>query len=297
MSDSEHQEHPGYLLDLGPQGSPLGGDGEEKGYAAPTVTGSMFLRVFIFLLLFIVLVVLAFYASNWKKEVTVRDFVVEGASIVSDKDLLSRMTALKGSNMQKLDSKELKKRIMLIPYIRDVAISKEMNGIIRVKVFEREPVAGTVIAGRDMFIDREGFLLPGKKELAERFPELLEISGMSRLKVAGNGLQQLDVRDVELIRQFLEALSETDYASLLIRKLHLAGNNETYCISVQAPTRFIIGNDGNFKEKLKKFEIFWQKVVSKKGFSSYETVDLRFRDRVFTRDSVSSEVPQGISQR
>ena len=187
----------------------------------------MFLRVFIFLLLLVLLVVLASYASNWKKEVTVRDFVVEGASIVSDKDLLSRMTALKGSNMQKLDTKELKKRIMLIPYIRDAEISKEMNGIVRVRVFEREPVAGTVIDGRDMAIDREGFLLPGKKELAERFPKLLEISGMTRLKVAVNGLQQLDRRDVELIRQFLEALSETDYARLLIRKLHLAGNNET----------------------------------------------------------------------
>ncbi|NTV06077.1 MAG: FtsQ-type POTRA domain-containing protein [Chlorobiaceae bacterium] len=297
MSDSEYQEHPGYLLDLGTQGSPLGGDGEEKGYTAPTVTGNLFLRGFIFLMLLVVLVVLAFYASHWKKEVSVRDFVVEGASIVSTKDLLSCMTALKGSNMQKLDSKELKKRIMLIPYLRDVEISKEMNGIIRVKVFEREPVAGTVIAGRNMLIDREGFLLPGKKELTERFPELLEITGITRLKVAGNGLQQLDRRDVELIRQFLEALSETNYASLLIRKLHLASNNATYCISVQAPTRFIIGNEGNFKEKLKKFEIFWQKVVSKKGFSSYETVDLRFRDRVFTRDSVSSEVPQSISPR
>jgi cell division protein FtsQ len=110
-----------------------------------------------------------------------------------------------------------------------------------------------------------------------------------------NGLQQLDRRDIELIGQFLVALSESEYARLLIREFHLAGNHQDWCIAVPAPTRFIVGNDGNYKEKLKKFEIFWQKVVSKKGFDSYETVDLRFRDRIFTRDPVSPEVPQDVS--
>ncbi len=98
-----------------------------------------------------------------------------------------------------------------------------------------------------------------------------------------------------MIVQFLDALSGADYARLLIRELHLAGNNLSWCIAMTAPTRFIVGNDGNFKEKLKKFEIFWQKVVSKKGFGFYDTVDLRFRERVFTTDSVSAEAKPGLS--
>jgi cell division protein FtsQ len=296
MPDSEHQEHPGYLLDLGPQGSPSGGDGGDvRGDSFPANKGHLFVRGFIFLILLASVVALAFYASHWKKEVVVRDFVVDGASIVPDREILLRMRDLKGSNLQNLDSKELKKRIMVIPYLRDAEISKEMNGIVRVRVFEREPVAVTVIAGRNMLIDRDGFLLPETKEYSEKLPKLLEIAGINRLKVAANGLQQLDRSDVESIMQFLDALSESDYANILIRKLHLAGNNGNYCSSVEAPTRFIIGNDGKFKEKLKKFEIFWQKVVSKKGVNSYETVDLRFRDRVFTRDSLSSEVPQDVT--
>ena len=88
----------------------------------------------------------------------------------------------------------------------------------------------------------------------------------------------------------------SDYARLLIRELHFEQNNMTYCLAVQAPTRFIVGNDGNFKEKLKKFEIFWQRVISKKGFGSYGTVDLRFRERVFTKDLVSPEMKQDTLQ-
>lgn len=258
-------------------------------------SGRRVLRVLSFLIVLVALVALAFYASQWKKEVVVRDFVIDGASIISERELLSRMAPFQGRNLQKLDVQELKQRILVIPYLRDAEISKELNGIVRVVVFEREPLAVTAIDGQVLVIDREGFLLPRTKGCSERFPNLLQITGITHLRIARNNLRQLDRQDIELIRQFLVALSESEYASLLIREFHLADNGMAWCLALQAPTRFIVGNDGNYKEKLKKFEIFWQKVVSKKGFDAYETVDLRFRDRIFTRDPVYPEVPQNVS--
>jgi cell division protein FtsQ len=286
MSDSEYHEYSGVLA-----------DGEEirNDVTPPSSGGNRFALLFILLVVLAALAGLVSVASNWKKEVVVRDFVVDGISIIADRELLSRIMVFKGRNLQELDAEELKKRIMVLPYLRDAVISKELNGTVRVRVIEREPVALTVIDGSMTVIDREGFLLPWRPVIAERFPKLLEIAGISHLKTAGNGLQQLDTHDVALILHFLEALSETEYASILIRELHLAGNNMTWYLAVQAPTRFIVGNDGNFKEKLKKFEIFWQKVISKKGFGCYDTVDLRFRDRIFTTDLVSPQVPQDIS--
>ncbi len=286
MSDSERHEYPGAL----PDGEELRSD-----VAPPSVAGHWFMPLLILLMVLAVLAGLVSVASYWKKEVVVRDFVVDGVSIMTNRELLSRLTGYKGSNLQELDAEELKQTIMVLPYLRDAVVSKELNGIVRVRVIEREPIALTVIDGRVTVIDREGFLLPWKPVIAERFPNLLEIAGTGRLKSASNGLQQLDRREVALILHFLEALSETEYACILIRELHLAGNNMTWYIAVQAPTRFIVGNDGNFKEKLKKFEIFWQKVISKKGFGCYDTVDLRFRDRIFTTDLVAPPVPQDIS--
>ncbi|MBZ4220379.1 MAG: FtsQ-type POTRA domain-containing protein [Chlorobium sp.] len=262
----------------------------------PAKSGSRATRLFIFLMVLAALIALASYASRWKKGVLVRGFVVDNISLISERDIVSRVSDFKGRNMEKLDTKELKKRISMIPYLRDAEISKELNGIVRVRVFEREPVAVTLIDGQMMVIDREGFLLLNKTESVTRQGSpLIKISGITRLQVAANGLPQLEKRDVDLIRQFLDALSKTDYASLLIGEFHLEGNNMAWCVTAQSPTRFIIGNDGNYKEKLKKFEIFWKKVVSKKGFDFYETVDLRFRDRIFTKDTLSPKVPQDVS--
>ena len=287
MSDSEYHEY----SDVLPEGEESRSD-----VASPFSGGNWFALLFILLMAFAALAGLVSVASHWKKEVVVRGFVVDGASIIADRELLSRIMVFKGQNLQELDAEELKGMILVISYLRDAVISKELNGMVRVRVLEREPVAITVIDGRMTVIDREGFLLPWKPVIAERFPKLLEIAGINRLKTARNGLQQLDSRDVALILHFLESLSETEYASMLVRELHLAGNNMTWYLAAQAPTHFIVGNDPNFKEKLKKFEIFWQKVISKKGFGCYDTVDLRFRDRIFTTDLLAPQEPQTISQ-
>ena len=288
MPDSESRDYPDYLTEPTPTESPLN--------AVPGPAGRRFVLLFIIIAVVVALAALATSASRWKKEVVVRGFVVYGESIIPEPELLSRMAEYKGANLQGLDTNEIKLRIMVLPYLRDAVINKELNGIVRVKVIEREPVALALLGRSTMVIDREGFLLPLRKEVGARFPDLFLIGGVNRLTMNENGLQQLDRRDVVLILQFLDALSKTDYARLLIRELHLASNNLSWCIAVQEPARFIIGNDGNFKEKLKKFEIFWQKVVSKKGFGFYDTVDLRFRERIFTTRPPSPEVKPGLPQ-
>lgn len=293
MSDSDSANNRGYAPDSSPQGFPEGPEnGGASDRAVPVFAGSRKVLAFFILIVLAVLVALANYASKWKKEILVREFVVDGVSIVSGSDLTASLKGYRGKHLQELESEEVKKRIMAFPYVKDAVISKELNGIVRINVIERVPVALTVIGGRIMAIDRDGFLLPGKESFSAWVPKLLEVRGISRMKVAGNGLAQLDQRDLSMLLQFLDALSQSEYATLLIREFRLADNNQTFCIAVQAPTRFIVGNDGNFKEKLKKFEIFWQKVVSKKGFGTFDTVDLRFRDRIFTRDPASPEVPQ-----
>ncbi len=292
MPDFEPSNSPDSLTEseLDAQVSPSSSD------TASRFSGGKLMLFTLLLLALAGLASLAMSASHWKKEVIVRDFVIDGEAIIPESELLARIAMYKGSNLQELQVNELKQRLMELPYLRDVVVSKELNGSVRVEVVERQPVALVLLGQSRMVMDRDGFLLPWKKEVAARYPDLFPVSGVSRVQIANNGLQQLDKRDVYLITTFLAALSSKDYASLLIKEFHLAGNNLSWCLASQAPTRFIVGNDGNFKEKLKKFEIFWQQVVSKKGFGFYDTVDLRFRERIFATAPAATEVQPSLPQ-
>lgn len=235
---------------------------------------------------------LAYYAAHWKKEIVVREVVIEGAQIVPARELSLVLNGFVGRNLQKVDADAIRSRLLRIAYVRDVSVSRELNGIIRVRVAEREPLARTVFRNTRMIIDREGVLLPETPAAGAGFPGMIKVFGIYSTRNAGTGLKKLSPGDSALVMELTEALRKSDYAGLLIREIHLENRRMTFCRVAGSPTRFIVGSDGNFKEKLKKFEIFWQKVVSKKGLDNFDTVDLRFRGRIFTRDSVSPEVQQ-----
>ncbi|NTV92756.1 MAG: FtsQ-type POTRA domain-containing protein [Chlorobiaceae bacterium] len=241
----------------------------------------------LFLILFLVIIVLAwlgYHASGWQKEVLVRDIVIEDARHVSVSELSARLKRYSGMKVQKLDIDEVRASVMAIPYIRDATVSKELNGILRVRVIERVPLALMVDMQLPMVIDQEGVLVPDRKGFSDQAGSLLHVSGISRLDHAERGLRKLAARDYALIREFTAALQKSEYAALLIREFHFQNNNGSSVFARGSAIRFIVGNDGNFKEKLKKFEIFWQKVIAKTGFERYETVDLRFKDRVFAKE-------------
>jgi cell division protein FtsQ len=233
-------------------------------------------------------------ASSWEEDVRVRSIVVEGADIVAAGDVESALTSHLGRPMDGLDTAEVAGRVNAIAWVKDASVNRELNGILRVTLKERRPMALTVVDGVASALDREGVLMPRTMLRRTQFQKLLTVSGIAQTRPMKRGFRQIEGKAAVVIRQFVDALADAPYAGLLVRRLHVDGEGLTYFTVAGDPARFIVGNDGDFKEKLEKFEIFWRKVVSKKGFGSYETVDLRFRDRVFTTDSPAREAPPEV---
>ncbi|MEE9904011.1 cell division protein FtsQ/DivIB [Chlorobium sp.] len=290
ISDSEHNEDSKV-----PDSSSVSSGSEGNAGRLPGDSGGNWKAVLVILLLvFAALAGLAFYASNWKQEVAVREIVIEGADIVPRNELSEVLNGYLGKNLQNLDTGAIESKLLAVSYVRRVSIARELNGIIRVKVTEREPLARTVYRNRNMIIDTEGVLLPETPRVSSRFGTLIGVFGIGRTVKGRNAPERLAERDSAVVMSLAEALRESDYARLLIREIHLQPDGLTFCRAAGSSARFVVGSDGNFKEKLKKFEIFWQKVVSKKGTDAFESVDLRFRDRIFTLDTLARQMRQDV---
>lgn len=233
--------------------------------------------------LVIVMAGLSFSASAWKKKVKVTRAVASGNAIVSAGEIEARLKGFNGRLIDEVSDNEIRGALSPIPYIRELTVSRELNGIVRVRVVERRPVAVTLFQGRSMIVDAEGMLLPDNGT-AGRFHRLPPVYGIGSALPYGRGLYRMPRQQWSLLERLLSAFSASEYAGLLLREIHLEPANGSWFAVSGSPVRFIVGNDGDFKEKLKKFEIFWQKVIAKKGLDCYESVDLRFRDRVFAMD-------------
>lgn len=232
-------------------------------------------------LLLLAVAALAWYATQWKEGVTVEQVVVTGANLLEASVLEKRLDRFRNLPLEEVDIDEVRRVLSLEPWIRSMTISKELNGILRVVIEERRPVALLVKGQQHRVIDEDGFVLPDKG-VSDRFHRLAKVSGSTRPGSApGRGVSRLNEADRELLFALLDAFAAAPHAGLLLSEIHLAPDNQTWFSVAGSPIRFVVGNEGNFKEKLKKFEIFWRQVIAKKGIDCYELVDLRFRNRVF----------------
>ncbi|UZJ41406.1 FtsQ-type POTRA domain-containing protein [Prosthecochloris sp. SCSIO W1101] len=245
----------------------------------------------VLLVLVVMLVGLGIYARHWQKSVWVRDIIVSGNRLLDTGELREKATGLLGRDLDDVDDAVLTKRYAELPYIRRAGITKEMNGIVRVTVEERVPMVKVVNGDKVQVIDTEGYILP-YRDLPPSSSRLLQVTGMKTRHVKGTHLKKADEKHFAVLKEMVEALRASEYARLLVRDVCLEGENGAYFSVAGTPTSFIVGNDGDYKEKLKKFEIFWQKVVEKMGLDGYEKVDLRFDKRVFAVES-----GRGSSQR
>lgn len=227
------------------------------------------------------LVGLGVYAEHWKKSVWVKDVIVSGHRLLLDAgEMQKKAEGVLGKNLGDVDSAVLSESYAGLPYIRHAEVVKEMNGIVRVRVEERVPMVKILNGGNVEVIDTEGYILP-YRDLPQSSSMLLRVAGVKTARAKGARLKKADEENFAVLKEMTEALKASEYAQLLIKDVFLKEENKTYFAVAGSPTRFIVGNDGDYKEKLKKFEIFWQKVVAKKGLDGYETVDLRFSRRVF----------------
>ncbi|MBN1928450.1 MAG: cell division protein FtsQ/DivIB [Chlorobiaceae bacterium] len=248
------------------------------------------------MLLLMAVAALSWYATQWKRGVRVERVVVSGASLIPVAALDKRLARFRELPLEEVRIDDVRRALAPEPYIRSMTVSKELNGILRVVIEERKPAALLVEGERRRIIDTEGAVLPDEG-VSGRFHRLVKVSGVRRLtRNPGDGVRRLNDSDRELLFALLDAFATASHAGLMLSEIHLVPNNLSWFSVAGSPIRFIVGNDGDFKEKLKKFEIFWQKVLVKKGIDSYESVDLRFRDRVFARqpEAEVETAPSGV---
>jgi cell division protein FtsQ len=277
--------------DIGREGDRLriSGDPERSGPGSPKgkagrLLGSVPVLTFFLLMLVAGISMLAWRASLWKEQVVVSRVVVSGTNLLSRKQIEGSLSRFAGRKLAEVRDEEIHRELASEPYIRQTRIGRELNGIIRVTITERQPLARTMFQGRPVIVDSEGVLLPDSG-VSARYHRLPLVFGIVGAAPAAGGAWRMSGSDERMLEGMIEAFAQAKYAGLMLREIHLSPGNESWFLVSGSPIRFIIGNDGNFKEKLKKFEIFWQKVIAKKGLDCYESVDLRFRERVFARDT------------
>jgi len=227
--------------------------------------------------------VLLVAAIRYRNSNVCKGFKIEiaGRSPYIDKkdiaEILTAAGAAKGQNkpIHAFDLRKLEGALGKNIWIKEAQLFFDNNGILQVKVTEREPVARVFTReGNSCYIDSSGIQLP----LPDKLPAQLPVfTGYPAAKIMGHGPDSALTRDILRLTGFIR--SDSFWAARIAQIVILPGN-EFELEPEQGSQRIHFGDGTDIATKFHRLDIFYRQVLSRTDPDKYERIDVAYAGQV-----------------
>lgn len=214
------------------------------------------------------------------KDIKVKISGVKNNFFVDEKALLDLLnkkhfTNIKGSRLADIDLTAMEKALEENAWIKNAELYIDNNDVLKVTVYEREPVARIFATnGTSFYLDSALTLLPLSTGYSARVPVFTDyiVSAKKRSKADSMLLRNIsDVSSYIIADHFWMAQIDQvdispDGSFEMIPKI---GNQEIY-----------FGNAENYNTKFENLLLFYKQVLSKVGFDKYKALNVSFNGQV-----------------
>ena len=190
-----------------------------------------------------------------------------------------------GEPASAVDLAGIEQRLEAIPCVSAAEVYHDLNGILHLKVRQREPVLRVINAdGSSFYIDAEGWTMPLSDAYTARVPVAtgwLQEPGAADGPVnvlADDSLARLHRSD-ELHRLALFLRADPRWSSL-IDQVVVAADGQLELVPIVGGQRILIGDGADLAPRFAKLRLFYQHGIAKSDWRRYARIDLRFNDQI-----------------
>jgi len=212
----------------------------------------------------------------------------DGYNFVTQEDIEGYLSNEYGAYIgQRLDSVDLAKVERILDNKSAILKTEAYttpDGMLNVKVFQREPVIRFQKGGNGFYADEKGFLFPLQSNYTSQVPI---IDGNVPLTFE-SGYKGEPVTDKE--KEWLrDIISLTNYIkgsktwSENISQISVRPDGDLVMIPRQGKETFIFGLPDGFEEKFSKMEKYYTTILPEKGEGFYSTVNLKYNGQIICR--------------
>ena len=185
------------------------------------------------------------------------------------------LSVLKGKSIKNFDLKAMEDRLERDPWIHNAELFFDNNRVLRVNIEENKPIARIfTLKGNTFYIDSSLHRLP----LNERYtPRLPVFTGFPGERYPWKGKDKKLMIEVKKMAQFFE----TD--SFWMAQIDQCEINEQRNFELMPKIGdhvILFGNGNNIPERFRKLDIFYQQVLAKTGFNTYQEINVEYEGQV-----------------
>ena len=168
---------------------------------------------------------------------------------------------------------DLENKISSNPHVKNIKVFKDLIGNINVEVEQFQPIA-RIVSGINAknYIDSEGNLFPISSNHSER---VMLIHTTSDIDISD--------KDLKFTKDFLQMINfikSDDFLSKIISEIEIKTIKNIVIHPQLSKQKFIFGYPDGLDDKFEKILLFYKKIAPTKGWNTYKTVNVKFRNQI-----------------
>lgn len=231
------------------------------------------------------LLVLLIAAIRVKKESNCSGFTIDikgdaGELFVDKKDVEKILTGngsfqLNGRSLKNFDLKKMEEQLEANPWVSDAELFFDKDGMLQVKVSERQPIARVfTYAGTSFYIDSSAKRLPLSDKFSARLPVF---TGFPSDK---EKLSAEDRKLVQQIKSMSQVILPNSFWMAQVAQVDINGAREFEIIPTIGNHVVEFGDGTDAEKKFRRLFLFYTQVISKTGFDAYERIKVQYAGQV-----------------
>ncbi|CAA0172221.1 cell division protein FtsQ/DivIB [Tenacibaculum maritimum] len=182
-----------------------------------------------------------------------------------DKLLIQKGKSIKKQTKRVLDLHSLEERVLSNPYIEEATVFLTINGVLKTKIKQREPIARIIDENKSYYLDRYSVEIPLSSNYSARVPLI-------------SGIQSKE--DIKEITNLVNRILEDDFLMKEVVGIQKTVADE-YVFNVRSGDYKIdFGKFTNIDVKFKKLKAFYNKAYADKTIKNYTIINVKYHNQV-----------------
>jgi cell division protein FtsQ len=190
--------------------------------------------------------------------------------------------------IEKINIAALKKMIEEQPYASQVDVKTSIDGILKISILQREPIARVFNQdGDSYYIDREGVLLPIMNGTSSRLITANGYIGQKyttegRFRLADKKTDSIELASNPLFKIYKMAMfiDKKPFLKAMVEQIYINDKNEIEIIPKVGDQTIVFGDIDRMDEKFTYLKAFYRNAMNTGGWDKYATINLKYKNQV-----------------
>ncbi len=181
-----------------------------------------------------------------------------------------------GQKLTSLNITDLEHRLEANKLIQDAEVFTDMNGIIHINIWQRQPVLRIFNTHAESFyIDQNGGKMPAITEFTARVP--VATGNIFERYQDSDSLHSFMAKELFKIATYVD---KDAFWKAQIEQIFVNAENEMVLIPKIGDHTIVFGTTENMENKFNHLMLFYREALSRVGWEKYKSIDLRFNNQI-----------------